>query len=131
MPIADEARIKKNEANLTKLPLKVLQQLHEIELDALARFNGMTDEVESAIGFLHLGFQIGWKPLAVLHSKVTFRKYETILGINAREIFPEETPASDRSRGYRFVKTLSNFWKAVNGEIKVEHKREIVSPCEV
>ncbi len=127
MSMTEETRIKKNRANLTLLSPKVLRQLHEIEIDALARFSGASDEIESAIGFLHLGFQIGWKPLAVLHSKHTFRKYEKILGINARELFPEETPASDRSMGYKFVKTLSNFWKAVNGEVKIENKREIDS----
>ncbi len=127
MSETEETRIKKNRANLTLLPPKVLRQLHKIEIDAIARFSGAADELESAIGFLHLGFQIGWKPLAVLHSRRTFRKYEKILAINAREFFPEETPASDRSMGYKFVKTLSNFWKAVSGEVKIENKREIDS----
>lgn len=127
MPISEEARIKKNRANLKPLSSKTLQQLHEIELDAIARFHGMADELESALGFLHLGFQIGWKPLALIHSKATYRKYEKILGIEARELFPEDTPASERHRGYSIAKKLSNFWKVVSGEIKIENKREITS----
>lgn len=127
MTISEDARVKKNQANLKRLSPKVLLQLHEIELDAIARFHGMADELESALGFLRLGFQIGWKPLTLIHSKATFRKYESILGINARELFPEDTPASERNRGYRIAKSLSNFWKVVSGEIKIEHRREISS----
>jgi hypothetical protein len=127
MPISEEARIKKNLANLKPLSTEKLKQLQEIELLALARFHGQFDELESAYGFLRLGFQIGWKPLAIIHSKKTFRKYEDILGISARELFPEDTPASDRSIGYSIAKKLSNFWKAVSGDTKIEDRRSISS----
>lgn len=127
MPISEEARIKKNLADLKPLSTEKLKQLQEIELRALAKFHGTFDELESAYGFLRLGFQIGWKPLAIIHSKKTFRKYEQLLDINARELFPEETPASHRSVGYNFAKTLSNFWKAVSGDTKIEDRRTISS----
>lgn len=124
MPKSEEERIKTNRANLKPLSVKVLQQLQEIELEAMGRFHGVADELESAIGFLRLGMQIGWKPLAIIHSKRTFKKYEDILGINARELFDEETPASDRCSGYFIAKKLNSFWKIVNGEKKIEHKRD-------
>lgn len=124
MTMSEEARIQKNRANLTPLPPEVLQQLQEIELNAIARFAGMTEELESALGFLRLGFQLDWRALAVIHSKRTVRKYEQILGIKSRELFPAETPASERSRGYLIAKTLSNFWKGVSGNIKIENRRE-------
>lgn len=127
MSVSEKARIKKNRAKLRPLSLETLQQLQEIELEAIARFSGMGDELESALGFLRLGLQIGWKPLALIHSKSTFRKYEQILGVHARELFPEITPASDRSRGYVIAKKLSNFWKVVSGEVKIESRREIGS----
>jgi hypothetical protein len=127
MPISEEERIKKNLADTPHLSIEKLQQLHDIESKAWAKFTGQLDELESAYGFLHLGFQIGWKPLAIIHSKKTFRKYEQLLEINARELFPEETTASHRSLGYSFAKKLSNFWKAVSGDIKVENRREISS----
>ncbi len=127
MPISEEARIKKNLANLKPLSVEKLKQLQEIELHALAKFHGNLDELESAYGFLRLGFQIGWKPLAIIHSKKTFRKYEEILGINAKELFPEDTPASDRSNGYLIAKKLSNFWKAVSGDTKIDDRRSISS----
>lgn len=127
MAILDDARVQKNRLKLTPLSPKVLQELHDIELDAMARFSGMADELESALGFLRLGYQLGWKPLAIIHSRRTFQKYEKILGIDARSLFPEETAASDRSSGYRVARTMSNFWKAVTGDSKVENRREIDS----
>ncbi len=125
--MSEEAGIQKNLSNLKPLSVDKLKQLQEIELRALARFSGNFDELESAYGFLRLGFQIGWKPLAIIHSKKTFRKYEQLLEINARELFPEDTPASERSIGYSIAKKLSNFWKVVSGDIKVENRRDIRS----
>ncbi len=127
MTMTEEQRIQKNLARLKPLSAEKLKQLQEIELRATAKFHGDLGELESALGFLRLGFHYGWKPLTIIHSKKTFRKYEHILDINARELFPEETPTSDRSVGYSFAKTVSNFWKAVSGDIKVEHRRDISS----
>lgn len=121
----EQTRIQKNLEKLTRLSPEQLEQLHTIELDAMARFAGTTDELVSALGFLHLGFQLGWKPLVIIHSKRTVRKYEQILGINIREMFPQDTPSSDRINGYKIAKGLSNFWKAVSGETKIEGRREI------
>lgn len=124
MPISEEQRIQKNLTKLKPLSVEKLKQLQEIELRAIAKFHGYLDELESALGFLRMGFQYGWKPLAIIHSKKTFKKYEQILEINARELFPEETPTSDRSIGYSMAKKISKFWQIVNGEEKIEHKRE-------
>lgn len=121
----DEIRIQDNRSKLRTLSIEELIKLQDIELDAIARFNGMADELESALGFLRLGIQIGWKPMALIHSKRTFKKYEEILGIDARTFFPEETPASTRSIGYKIAKTLTNFWKAVSGDIKIENRRDL------
>jgi hypothetical protein len=63
--------------------------------------------------------------MAIIHSKRTFKKYEEILGIDARSFFPEETPAASRSIGYKIAKTLSNFWKVVSGDIKIDNRRDI------
>lgn len=124
MPISEKQRIQKNLTRLKPLSVEKLKQLQEIELRAIAKFHGNMDELESALGFLRLGFQYGWKPLAIIHSKKTFKKYEQILEINARELFPEETPTSDRSIGYSVAKKISKFWQIVNGEEKIDHKRE-------
>lgn len=124
MSKSEEQRIEKNLAKLKPLSVEKLKQLQDIELRAVAKFHGNLDELESALGFLRLGFHYGWKPLAIIHSKKTFKKYEQILGIDAREFFPDETPTSDRSIGFSIAKKLSKFWQVVNGEEKIEHKRE-------
>lgn len=121
----DEIRIQDNRSKLRTLSIEELIKLQDIELEATARFNGMADELESALGFLKLGVQLGWKPMALIHSKRTFKKYEEILGIDARTFFPEDTPAASRSKGYTIAKTLTNFWKVVSGDIKIENRRDL------
>jgi hypothetical protein len=121
----DELRIEDNRSKLRLLSIDELKKLQEIELDAIARFKGSADELETALGFLRIGIQIGWKPMAIIHSKRTFKKYEEILGIDARSFFPEETPAASRSIGYKIAKTLTNFWKVVSGDIKIDNRRDI------
>jgi hypothetical protein len=70
----EEERIRYNLTKLKPLSVEKLKQLQEIELKAIATFHGQMDELESALGFLRMGFQFGWKILAIIHSKKTFRK---------------------------------------------------------
>lgn len=86
---------------------------------AVTNFKGTTDELETAIGMYVLGRHLGWKALYIIHSKKTVAKYEQILGIDVREVFPEEGPAADRSVGYRIARGFTNFWKVVSGEEKI------------
>lgn len=113
-----QAQLQKNRHRLAAYSLDRVQRLYEIEREAVARFYGDLDELESAIGMLHLGDHLGWKPLVLIHNKRTIRKYEEILGITVREFFPEEGPSAERSIGYKIVKKIGNFWKAVSGELK-------------
>lgn len=100
-------------------------QLQNIEHKAISNFIGMLDELESAVGMLRIGHHVGWKVLYIVHSKKTIRKYEEILGIKIRELFPEEGPSAVRSTGFVLAKSASNFWKVVSGEIKIESRRQI------
>jgi hypothetical protein len=125
MAISEEERIKKNLAKLKPLSSEKLKHLQEIELRAIAKFYGNLDELESALGFLRMGFQFGWKPMAIIHSKKTFKKYEQILEIDARVLFPDETPTSQRSIGFAIAVKLSKFWKIVNGEEAIKDKRSL------
>lgn len=114
----------KNLGRLRKLSPKQLDELHRIEREAIARFEGQIDELESALGMLRLGHHLGWRVLVLVHSKPTIRKYEEILGIKVRELFQEEGPSSERSQGYQIARKLENFWKAVSGDTKIENRRE-------
>ena len=95
---------------------------------ALHNFRGNFDELESAIGMLFSGRLMGWKPLLIIHNKRTVKKYEEILGIDVRVEFPEVGPLAHRSVGWTIVESLSNFWKAVNGNISVSDRRTITKP---
>ncbi len=121
-------RITNFKQNLEKLAVRSVEQIAElerIEREAIANFKGQLPELEAALGMLRMGHHSGWKVLVLIHNKRTIRKYENILGIKIREFFPEEGPSCDRSLGYKFVKRVGNFWKAVSGDIKVENRQEI------
>lgn len=91
---------------------------------AIANFRGQGDELESALGMLLLGRRYGWRVIYLLHSKRTVSKYESILGIDVREFFPDVGPMTHRSIGYRVSEAIGNFWKAVSGEVKVQGRRQ-------
>lgn len=83
---------------------------------AIADFTGNAGELESAIGFYFVGHAFGWRVMHMVHSVATVRKYEKILGIVAKDEFPENTSHSDRSLAFEVLDKVSNFWKAVKGE---------------
>jgi hypothetical protein len=117
---------KKNLAMLANRTVDQAADLERIEKEAIANFSGTLDELESALGMLRMGHHLGWRVLVLIHSKRTLRKYEDILGIKVRDYFPEEGPSVGRSIGYTIAKKLGNFWKAVSGDVKIDHRREIV-----
>jgi len=117
MPLTP-AQLRKNEARLSNLTKEQVWEMYQIERNAFARFHGLIDEYEAAVGMMHLGYHVGWKPLVLIHNKRTIRKYEEILGIDIREMFEEEGPSWERSMGYSVAKKLGQFWKAVSGELK-------------
>lgn len=111
---------------LAELTAEQKLQLQTIEDQAITNFCGMLDELESALGMLRIGHHVGWKVLYLVHSKKTIRKYEDILKIRIRDLFPEKGPSAQRSIGLALAEKISNFWKVVSGEIKIENRREIL-----
>lgn len=114
--------------NLLKMPQRTLEresELLRIEREAIANFHGIFDDLELALGVLRTGDYLGWRPLVLIHNKRTIRKIEDILGIDIREFFPPEGECAERSIGYKIAKQLTNFWKAVSGDTKIENRREI------
>jgi len=122
--VAPERHVPVNE-RLAILSPEQKMQLQQIEDETIMHFNGSIDELESALGMLRIGYHFGWKVLYLAHSKKTVRKYEKILNIKIRELFPELGPSSKRSIGMGLAEKVSNFWKVVSGEIKIENRREI------
>ena len=84
---------------------------------AIKEFSGYMPTLEGAIGAYFVGKELGWKPLLLIHEKRTIKKYEEVLGISFREELPEEGRYAKKSIAWEAAKKLSNFWKAVKGEI--------------
>ena len=84
---------------------------------AITNFKGQLPTLEAAIGALLAGEKFGWKVLYLVHDKSTIRKYEKVLDVNFKDILPDETPLSHKSVAWIAVQKVSNFWKAVKGEI--------------
>lgn len=80
-------------------------------------YRGSIHELERAVGVLFLGDEVGWKVLYLCHDKKTLRKYEQILGVDFREIFPERGPLARKSLGLALADKAGEFWKAVKGSI--------------
>lgn len=112
---------------IPKLPIEEAQHYIEIVDRAALNFRGQADELENAIGMLMIGRIYGWRVLVIVHNKRTIKKYEEILGINIREMFPPEGPLAQKSLGYKIASKVSNFWKAVSGDIKIDNRREFGS----
>ena len=89
----------------------------------IKKFRGQLPTLESAIGAYVAGRKLGWKVLYLVHDKRTIRKYEEILGIRFRDELPADGDLADKSLAWVMASKLSNFWKAVSGELKVKDKK--------
>lgn len=99
-----------------------MAELTDSELVALIdksimKFRGNSEELENAIGAFMLGRKTGWRPLFLIHSPKSIRKYETILNIAFRDVMPEVGDKAKHSIAWKISRTVTNFWKLVKGEI--------------
>jgi hypothetical protein len=101
------------------------KRFHEVIDKAVNEFGGIFDELEKALGMYILGRYLGWKPLLIIHSKGTIKKYEAILGIEIRTEFAAEGPHAKRSMAFDMAERIKSFWKVASGEQKVEDRRWI------
>lgn len=92
-------------------------QLLRVVESAIARYRGDVQALEGAIGALHLGLKIGWKPLRLIHAHKTFVRYQEILRLDFHEVLPEIGPLADKSMGWQIAKKAHNFWDAARGSI--------------
>lgn len=101
------------------------KQLVEIIDKAIKNFHGNTQRLSNAIGYLMLGRKFGWRVMLLMHDRKSIKDYEKILGIDSRIIFPEYGPLKNKSMAYRALQKVTNFWKAVKGEIAGVRSTEI------
>lgn len=93
------------------------RQIQRLANAATDRFKGDLNTLESAIGAMYVGKHFGWKVLYLAHDRKTLKKYEQILQISFRDAFDEEGPRSQDSDAFTAAQNVTNFWKAVKGEI--------------
>lgn len=91
------------------------EELLQIIDKAVAGYKGDVRVLESAIGALIVGHHFGWKPLFIINSQLTIRRYQKILGVQFREVLPDEGPLVHKSLGYAVVKQIGRFWDSVRG----------------
>lgn len=92
-------------------------ELQKIVDRAIQHYHGEGTQLESAIGALYVGHAYGWRVMYLMHNRSTIKKYEQILEVKFQECLPDETALSKRSPAFRALKKVTNFWKAVKGEI--------------
>ncbi len=86
--------------------------------NVITNFKGQLSELESAVGAYIVARRFGWKVLYLGHDKRTIRRYEKVLGFKFRDTVPPLGDQGERSLGWILARNLSNFWKAVSGEMK-------------
>jgi len=107
--------MKRESAPVSKDETKELIDLFD---RATLDFKGDLHHLETAIGALLVGRQLGWKPLLLIHDKRTIKRFEKDLGIKSiRDYMPEIGKHADKSLAWNLVQKVSSFWKAVKGEI--------------
>ncbi|MEQ1639001.1 MAG: hypothetical protein ABL903_20255 [Methylococcales bacterium] len=79
-------------------------------------YKGYMDELENAIGALIVGRHLGWKPLYILHSIATIKKYQVILHLDFKVQMPEVGAKAKSLVGWKIAQQVSNFWKLVSGQ---------------
>lgn len=101
------------------------KQLVELVDKAIKDFHGNSARLSNAIGYLFIGRQFGWRVMLLMYDRKSIKDYEKILGIDSREVFPELGPRAKKSNAYWAVQKVTNFWKAVKGEIAGVRSTEI------
>lgn len=100
---------------------KLLESIDE----RIRAYHGDFGELSRAVGTYVVARHYGWRVLFLVQDQKTIKKHEKILGINFREVLPEEGELADNSKAWRLVKKAGQFWKVVKGEIKGIRSREI------
>ena len=101
------------------------KELVEIVDQAMKKFKGNMTRFSNAVGYLFIARKFGWRVALLMHDRKSVKDYEKILGIDSRQIFPEIGPLAEKSVAYWALKKVTNFWKAVRGEIPGVRSTEI------
>jgi hypothetical protein len=115
----------KEMSNHKMIETEDIESLIRMTDELVMNYQGNIDDLERAIGILFAGYYFGWRFLRIAHSKTTIRKFESLLNINIRRFFPALGFQSYRSSGLTQAFNHSNFWKVVQGDIKITNRKHI------
>lgn len=99
----------------------------EIIQNAVNRYSGDVNTLESAIGAYVMAHFFGHEPLRVMHSPVSMRKWAKILDIDWAEAFPAKGPLAGRSNGYQMALKLNALKDVIYGRVPVPDRRELLT----
>lgn len=112
------------------LPELTDEQIETIE-KSIKDFRGIATTLESALGALIIGHQLGWRVLKMCHSSATLKKYEKVLGIKYADVCPEKTELSKKNFGVVAADKLKAFWAVATGKKPIKNKADLGKPEEV
>jgi hypothetical protein len=101
------------------------KELAEHLANRIKEFNGNFLILESAIGALIVGQLVGWRPLTLIHSYKTIKRYQEVLDLDFkgklpwdqdRNVMPEEGVFARKSVAYEVALKINDFWKVFRGE---------------
>jgi len=84
---------------------------------ATDNYHGDITHLSRAIGMLAIARRLGWKVTYLVYTRATIKRYEKILEINIQEVLPDVGDLAHKSIAWNAMKKVTNFWKAVKGEI--------------
>ena len=105
--------------------LLTADQLVDLIDKAIKDYSGPVSPLLTSIGFLMVGRKFGWKVMFLMHSQTTVRKYENILNIKSRDVMPVEGPLARKAVCWDLLQKITNFWRAVNGEVPGAKTQEV------
>ena len=92
-------------------------EFNKIISDAVDNFKGDLNQLEAAIGMLAVGRRFGWRVMYLIHTRKTIAKLEKILLVKIRDVLDETSDRTERSKAWKLLQGVNNFWKAAKGEI--------------
>ncbi len=93
------------------------EQVLRIVGRAIEAYEGDAMVLESAIGAFMLGRWVGWQPLRLMHSRLTWNRYQEILGVKFMEVLEARTEHSEEMWGIRLADKIGRFWQVFSGAL--------------
>lgn len=88
--------------------------------DVSSNFKGDISHLSQAIGAIMLGRLYGWRVIRIITTSKSYTRHQRVLGLDFKQVLPEETELSRKSVGYTMAKKLDKFWDVVNSKFRIE-----------